>query len=175
MSLYIPVPTNLLRFIAVIPLQFLDKEAAVIKFSEFDELALTGDCPADVHEGTADKDKDAVHEESVSSIRNIIDLGLEVVVGFVGVDKIFEWSCIEDNAEAVGDREDASQEHQQSVPTICKSKQIDKPARLDLFLLFSLPHSIRGVDFISVRELYFFLNELLHLINIPSTTIPTHI
>jgi len=64
---------------------------------------LTGDGPADIHEGATDEDKEAVHEEAVSCIGNVVDLSLKIVVRFVGIDEIFEGSSIEDDGEAVGD------------------------------------------------------------------------
>ena len=103
LGLDIHVSTNLLRFVFIIPLQFLLEQGFVVEFTEFDELTLAGDGPGDIHEGAADEDEDAVKEESMGGVGDAVDLFLEVVAGFIGVNEIFEGSCVEYHGEAVGD------------------------------------------------------------------------
>ena len=72
----------------------------------------------------------------------IVDLGLEVVVGFVGIDEVFEGSCVEDEGEPIGDGEDAAEDHQQLVPLICESKQFAEFAGLHFLLVLGLSSGV---------------------------------
>ena len=103
LGLHIHISADFFRFVFIIPLQFLLKQGFVVEFTEFDELTLAGDGPGDIHEGAADEDEDAVEEESMGGVGDAVDLFLEVVAGFIGVDEIFEGSCVENHGEAVGD------------------------------------------------------------------------
>ena len=85
----------------------------------------------------------------------IIDLGLEVVVGFVGIDEVFEGSCVEDEGEPVSDGEDAAEDHQQLVPLICEPKQFAKFAGLHFPFVLSLSSCLGIVYLLSVCELDF--------------------
>ena len=158
----IHISTNLLRFVFIIPLQFLLEEGFVVEFAEFDELTLAGDGPGYIHEGAADEDEDAVEEESMGGIGDAVDLFLEVVAGFIGIDEIFEGSCVENHGEAVGDREDRAQQHQDLVPFICKPDKISEAAGGNFFVLVFIVE-VGGVSTgISLGILSLSVNELLH-------------
>ena len=162
LGLDIHVSTNLLRFVFIIPLQFLLEQGFVVEFTEFDELTLAGDGPGDIHEGAADEDEDAVEEESMGGVGDAVDLFLEVVAGFIGVDEIFEGSCVENHGEAVGDWEDRAQQHQDLVPLIGEADQISEAAGGHFFVLL-LVVEVCGVSTgISLGILSLSVNELLH-------------
>ena len=162
LGLDIHVSTNLLRFVFIIPLQFLLEQGFVVEFTEFDELTLAGDGPGDIHEGAADEDEDAVKEESMGGVGDAVDLFLEVVAGFIGVDEIFEGSCVEYHGEAVGDREDRAQQHQDLVPFIGEPDQISEAAGGHFFVLVLIVEDGGISTGISLGILSLSVNELLH-------------
>lgn len=53
---------------------------------------------------------------------NVGDQLLKIVIGFVSVDKVLERSSVKDHRKPIGDRKDASQDHQNSVSGISKSE-----------------------------------------------------
>ena len=162
LGLHVHISANFLRFVFIIPLQFLLEQGFVVEFTEFDELSLAGDGPGDIHEGAADEDEDAVEEESMGGVGDAVDLFLEVVAGFIGVDEIFEGSCVENHGEAVGDWEDRAQQHQDLVPLIGEADQISEAAGGHFFVLL-LVVGVCGVSTgVSLGILSLSVNELLH-------------
>ena len=92
---------------------------------------------------------------------NVVDLFLKIVVGFVSVDEIFEWSGVEDHGEAVGDGENASEYHEYDILSFCKSKKISVSTGFHFFFLFFDQALVFG-GFLSIGKLCLFFNKLLH-------------
>lgn len=94
---------------------------------------------------------------------NVGDQLLEIVVGLVSVDKVLKRSSVKDHRKPIGDRKDASQDHQNSVSSISESEQIGYFARLNRLIFRGVHHVLLTAQHLRpVRELYLLLNELLH-------------